>query len=103
MILEEIKAQKRVLSAFSVREQNQVRPKLKDRLIQLVGEKLMLNCQINGSNVEALWDTGSMVAMGEEEWVKAIAPDSGIMTLEEFLEGDNLHLYAANNTQVWLG
>ena len=100
MILEEIKAQKRVLSAFSVREKNQVRPKVKDRLIQLVGEKPMLNCQINGSNVEALWDTGSMVAMGEEAWVKAIAPDSGIMTVEEFLEGDNLHLYAANNTQV---
>ena len=100
MKLEEIESQKRILSAFSVREQNQVRAKVKDRLIQLVGEKPMLNCQINGSDTNALWDTGSMVAMGEEEWVRKNAPEAKIMTVEEFLEGDNVHLYAANNTKV---
>ena len=100
MKLEEMEAQKRILSTFSVREQNQVRAKVKDRLIQLVGEKPVLNCQINGNDIDALWDTGSMIAMGEEDWVKEIAPEAKIMTVEEFLEGDSLHLYAANNTKV---
>ena len=98
--LEEMEAERRVLSAFSVREGNQVKAKVKDKLIRLVGEKPMLHCKLGGKDTEALWDTGSMVAMADGEWVEENVPEAKIQSVEEFLEGDSLHLYAANNTQV---
>ena len=42
-----IEAAKRFLPVFSVREVNQVRLKLKNGLVKLVGEKPMLSCKLN--------------------------------------------------------
>ena len=91
---------RRVLSAFSVREENQVKLKLKNRLVQLVGEKPMLSCTLNGRNSEALWDTGAMVSMVDGYWLEKVDPECEIQSVQSFLEGDNLHLCAANNTNV---
>ena len=41
-----------------------------------------------------------MVSMGDDEWLNENAPGCEILSIEEFLEGDNLHLCAANNTNV---
>ena len=59
-------------SGFSVREVNQVT--VKNRLVSLVGEKPILNCQINNAECKALWDTGSMVSMVGKEWMEENFP-----------------------------
>ena len=98
--LEKIEERKRIASAFSVREKNQVKLKIKNSLVKLVGERPMLTCTVNGKKCTALWDTGAMISMADMEWLDTFSPDCEMMTVEEFLEGDNLHLYAANNTPV---
>ena len=98
--LEKLEESKRIINKLSVREENQVKLKLKNSLVKLVGEKPMLKCNLNGKKCEALWDTGAMVSMGDREWITETDPDCEILTVEQFLEGDNLHLYAANNTKV---
>ena len=98
--LEKIEASKRVLSAFSVREPNQVKVKLKNGLVKLVGERPLLHCALGESECTALWDTGAMVSMVSTSWLEKNRPDTKVMTIEEFLEGDSLHLCAANNTNV---
>ena len=98
--LESIESAKKVLPAFSVRELNQVKVKVRQGLVKLVGEKPLLKCTIGGSKSEALWDTGAMVCMISTTWLEENEPDARIMSIEEFLEGDTLHLCAANNTGV---
>ena len=87
--------QKRV---FTVRETGQV--KAKNRLVRLVGEKPMLQCKLNGVECSALWDTGSMVSIVSSSWFRNLFPDAKVLKVAEFLEGDNLHLCAANNTPL---
>ena len=91
--LEKLEKSKRVCS---VREASQV--KLKHQLIRLVGEKPLVNCKLSGSNTLALWDTGAQVSMVEKDWCQQNFPDEKIYSVEEFLEGDDLHLHTANNT-----
>ena len=98
--LEEMEASKRLLNTVNVRELNQVKVKLRKNLVKLVGEKPMLGCTIGGKVCDALWDTGAMVSMVSLRWLKECGLDVDVMTVEEFLEGDKLHLCAANNTNV---
>ena len=83
---------------FSVREENQVG--IQNRLVSLVGEKPIVSCQLDALRINALWDTGSMVSMVSLAWLRENFPDVELLSLQEFVEGDNLHLVAANNTSV---
>ena len=85
-------------SGFSVREVNQVN--VKNSLIRLIGEKPLLHCTIDDVPVDGLWDTGSPLCMVDSQWFSEKFPEGEIMSILKFLEGDNLHLCAANNTDV---
>ena len=98
--LEKIEVKKLLADAFSVREENQVPAKIRNELVKLVGEKPLLHCSLDGEHCDGLWDTGSMVSMLNSGWLRATLPKAKMLTIEEFLEGDNLHLVAANNTDV---
>ena len=54
--LEAIEKAKRV---FNVRETSQVNGNVRRRLVSLVGKKPMVECTLNGEEVEVLWDTGA--------------------------------------------
>ncbi len=99
--LEEIEKNKRVMS---VREANQVQRKLRNKLIRLVGERPILNCSLGNDKLmkycKALWDTGAMVSLLSLDWLKENFPDYELLSIEEYLEGDDMHLCAANNTKV---
>ena len=97
--LEVLEQNKRV---FSVRESSQVNMKvnMKNRLVRLIGEKPMVNCTLNGEECCGLWDTGSMVSLLNKDWFKETFPEENVLSVSEFLEGDNLNLCAANNTKV---
>ena len=60
--LEKMEEEKRVLQTCSVREVNQVKMSLRNRLMKLVGEKPLLHCSIGCEVCDALWDTGAMVS-----------------------------------------
>jgi hypothetical protein len=77
--------------------------KLRDGLVKLVGERPLLKCRVGEAEVEALWDTGAMVSIVSEGWLRQKCPDTPVLTVQEFLEGDDLHLCAANNTSVDIG
>ena len=86
------------LSVLPLREKTQV--SVKNKLVRLVGEKPLINCRLNKTCFEALWDTGAMVSMVSQEWLDQHFPSAEVDTLEKFLEGDTLHLFTANNTPV---
>ena len=98
--LEKLESTKRLVNAFSVREENQVPVKIRNALVKLVGDKPLLNCTLDGKQCDGLWDTGSQVSMVNSGWLRDNIPAAEVMTIKEFLEGDNLHLVAANNTDV---
>ena len=91
--LSEFEKDKRVCS---VRETAQV--KQKHKLIRLIGEKALVNCYLGGKASKALWDTGAMVSMIDQAWLNKHFPGVKMMDIAEFLEGDELHLYSANNS-----
>ena len=87
--------------AFSVRE-NQMDMKSKKRFINLVGQKPMLNCFLNGKNFQVLWDTGSMVSVVDKAWVVQHFPEGKLLSIEEVLGENKLQIRAANNTDISL-
>ena len=92
--LEELENSKRVCS---VREPNQV--PANNKLVGLIGEKPLIECVIGGKVVtRALWDTGAMVSMITKRWLAEHFPNEKLLAISEFLEGDDLHLYTANNS-----
>ena len=95
--LEEMQMDKRLV-ALPLREKTQV--PLKRRLVSLVGEKPIVHCKLGGENRDALWDTGAMVSMISKTWLAENYPSSKIESVEDFLEGDTLHVVAANNSKV---
>ena len=95
--LEEIQMNKR-LAALPIREKNQV--SLKRKLVSLVGEKPIVNCFIDGQKSEALWDTGAMVSVVNTDWLAEKYPCAEIQSIQQFLEGDSLHLVTANNSPI---
>ena len=95
--LEELEKSKRVLS---VRAASQVSPEIRRRLVSLVGEKPLVSCRLNGKGCDALWDTGAMVSMVCKAWLEIFHPNQEIMSLIDFVEGDDLTLCTANNTKV---
>ena len=99
--LEEIEKNKRVLS---VREANQIQRKLQNKLIKLVGERPTINCSLGDEQMvrycQALWDTGAMVSLVSSAWLEENIPNHELLSVEEYLEGDEMHLCAANNTKV---
>ena len=46
---------------YSVREE-QVDAQSRNKFVNLIGEKPMIKCYLDGANCEALWDAGSMVS-----------------------------------------
>jgi len=40
----------------------------RSKLVNLVGEKCVVNCLLNGVLAQAVWDTGSQVTMISEKW-----------------------------------
>ena len=96
--LDELEKGKRYGSR-SVREvQLDFRNRLK--IAKLVGQKPMLRCQFSGKWFDALWDTGSMITLVDRIWLKEHFPDEEVIPVEEFLEGENLRIRAANKTLI---
>ena len=69
------------------------------KMAKLVGRKPMLQCQLGGKAVKALWDTGSMIAMVSRRWMAENHPDATIYPVSEFLDKE-LTVRAANQSKI---
>ena len=65
-----------------------VTPKVRQKLVQLVGERCVIQCKIGGSEVEALWDTGAQVSLVSLCWLSQIENAPEINSLESLLGAD---------------
>ena len=74
--------------------------KTERKMMKLVGEKPILACLLDGKKLEMLWDTGSMVSLVGRDWVKRHFPEKKIYSVNDFLENEELHLRAANATEI---
>ena len=98
--IQQLEAMEKAKRVFSVRETSQVSGKIRRKLVNLVGEKPMVVCALEGEECEALSDTGAMVSMVWKGWLDTNHPDLSVMSVMDFLEGDQLHLCTANNSRV---
>ena len=80
--------------------QVQVDWKIQKKMVQLVGRKPMLSCQFDGKDVDALWDTGSMISLVSSAWMNENFPDSEIVSISQFLGDEKLSVKAANATEI---
>ena len=70
------------------------------KLISLIGNRCLVQCQLDDVAVEALWDTGAQASLINDEWRKQHLPDSKVRPLEELLGDEPLVGLAANQTPI---
>ena len=76
-------------------------PRQQDGLTNLVGQRCMVKCMIQGKEVEALWDTGSQVCVVSRKWQQTRLPLEVLRNVEELLgAGEKLNLEAINGTNI---
>lgn len=70
------------------------------KLVDLIGEKCVVDCSFNGVLTQAVWDTGSQVTMISEKWRRAHLPKVTVRNIEELLESNKLFGKAVNKTEI---
>ena len=100
-IVDLVKCEKEKIYGNRTVRQKQMDFKTKRKMMKLVGDKPMLNCQLGGKSFEMLWDTGSMISLVDRSWVRRNFPDEKIHSVTEFME-DELNVRAANATSISL-
>ena len=60
------------------------------KLIRLVGEWPLVHVFLNNSEVEGLWDTGSMISLISKDFLDEKFPGVEIHSVAEFMENDSL-------------
>ncbi|XP_038123133.1 uncharacterized protein LOC119771336 [Cyprinodon tularosa] len=81
--------------------------KIEEKTAKLIGRRNLVQCNIGGVPVTALWDTGSQVSIVDLNWKKEHLPDADVRSVSELLEEGMLDLSAANGTEIpyegWVG
>lgn len=72
----------------------------RSKLLNLVGEKCVVNCLLNGVRTQAVWDTGSQVTMISEKWRRTHLPNATVCHIEELLQSNKLLGKAVNKTAI---
>ena len=74
-------------------------PKQLAKVANLVGEKCLVNCFLNGRQLEVLWDTGAQVSIMTNDFLNAKFPDVKKRDISELLDSP-LEINAANGTAI---
>ncbi len=68
---------------------------------ELVGNKCLVNCYIQGQRTQVLWDTGSQVSAVDETWKADNLPNILLRDIAEIVDPDNpLQIEAANSNTM---
>ena len=65
------------------------------KIVNLVGQRCMVNCQLNSKATKVLWDTGAQVSMLSKEFLQGTFPDTQVRDISELIEAE-LDITAAN-------
>ena len=74
--------------------------KLRNKLVNIVGKKPLINCCLNNVKFKGLWDTGSMVSLLGKKWLREMLCGVSILSLEQFMGVSDLNLRTANNNSL---
>ncbi len=78
-----------------------VTPRVRKKLIQLVGERCMIDCKIHNKEVEGLWDTGAQVSLVSHGWVSSLEGETPeIKSLESLVGVDEIDLRGAGGKKI---
>ncbi|XP_015249862.1 PREDICTED: uncharacterized protein LOC107097282 [Cyprinodon variegatus] len=81
--------------------------KKQEKTAKLIGRRNLVQCNIGGVPVTALWDTGSQVSIVDLNWKREHLADAHFRSVSELLEEGMLDLSAANGTEIpyegWVG
>ncbi|XP_071996711.1 uncharacterized protein [Engystomops pustulosus] len=70
------------------------------KLINLVGEKCMIQCTLDRFPFKALWDTGAQVSILNEEWRRQYLPHTRLRSVQELVGSGPFSGRAANQTVI---
>ncbi|XP_053570833.1 uncharacterized protein LOC128660813 [Bombina bombina] len=79
---------------------NGVTTKHHSKLLNLIGKRCLVNCEMDNIPVQALCDTGSQVSLINESWRQRFLPHTVLRSLEELLGPGVLCGKAANETEI---
>ena len=60
-------------------------PKQKTQIVNLVGERCLIDCCIEEEEAEALWDTGSQVCLTGSQWLRDRGVEKELKSISEIL------------------
>ena len=76
-------------------------PSQQSKIVQLVGKRSIVDCLLNGKQVDALWDTGAQCSIIPKSLVNSLFKKPYIRPISELLDdSDNLKLTTANGSAI---
>ena len=98
--LEKLESDKRNRMYKNSENRKSLPSKLNREIIQLVGERPLLNVELDDVSCNCLWDTGSMVSIMSSSFRERMFPDKTLCSVDDFVGGETLSLSAANNSEL---
>lgn len=77
-----------------------ISPERRTQLLNLIGKKYIITCQLEGVKTRALWDTGSQVCLINEKWRQQNIPHTTVRSISEILGPDTLDGRAVKQTPI---
>ena len=74
-----------------------------EKLVNLVGRKTEVGCQIDSMKCTAVWDTGAMVSLVSENWLLRYCPEKEVCPITDLLEDELLVRDAGQHHIPYLG
>ena len=77
-----------------------VTPKVRRQIVELVGERCLIECMIRGLEVEGLWDTGAQVSLVCQQWLSQLDSPPVIKPLDDLVGGGDISLSGAAGKKI---
>ena len=97
--VERVENEKRMRTEIFVKDSEKLPYKMKLKLIRLVGERPLVKIFLNGEETQGLWDTGAMISLMNEKFLREHFPDTELLSISEFT-GDEFTLTTANKSEL---
>ena len=97
--LEKLESQKS-LERLGRQHENRLPVKMQREIVALVGEKPIVNVELDEEDFPCLLDTGAQVSMMSKRLLAERFPEKRIYSLQEFVGHKDFNISAANNTNL---
>ena len=94
--LQKLETEKRIAGEIFAMDAEKLPYKMKKKLIRLVGERPVVNIFLDNVCVNGLWDTGAMVSVMSELFLRENFPNALVRPLEEIIGNNDFTVTVAN-------